>query len=177
MGDEEQKKEGPPDIVELISSIKNKIGDRIKSTKDSKVIGNVQERLAVGSCSCEGDKRKDVVDIKAYCRECSHVFIRKTVTKPYKVAAILAILSYGASQIIEYVITDNRYPLKLEYALVESCINAYERPLQIRDYHGKKETCLCAIEDAMNEISYVRYSINEDAFLSSMEEKAKVCPG
>ncbi|WP_041324951.1 hypothetical protein [Saccharophagus degradans] len=126
------------------------------------------------SCNC-GDKAEIGATVKFHCKTCSSLIEKFTIKKPLKAAGLAAVLAYGGSQFIDYAITDNRYPLAVEYAVLEACSSSYEKPVSYRVYGKKKDLCLCALEDTMNEISYIRYKVNENGFLKAFEENAKAC--
>ncbi len=126
------------------------------------------------SCSC-GEKAEVGATVKFHCKACANVIEKFTVKKPLKAAGLAAILAYGGSQFIDYAITDNRYPLDVEYAVLEACASSYKKPLSYNSYDSKKKLCLCALEDTMNEISYIRYKVDEKGFLKAFESNAKSC--
>lgn len=126
------------------------------------------------SCSC-GNKAEVGAAIEFQCKTCEKVIEKFTVKKPLKAAGIAAILAYGGSQFIDYAVTDNRYPLDVEYAVLEACSSSYKELLSYSNYGSKKKLCLCALEDTMNEISYIRYKVDEKGFLKAFEENAKSC--
>ena len=126
------------------------------------------------SCNC-GDKAEVGATVKFYCKTCSTVIEKITIKKPLKAAGLATIIAYGGSQFVDYAITDNRYPLAVEYAVLEACASSYEEPLSYSSYGSKKKLCLCALEDTMNEISYIRYKVNEKGFLKAFESNAKSC--
>jgi len=126
------------------------------------------------SCNCE-DKADVNAEIRFHCKTCSNDIEKFEVKKPLKAAGIAALLAYGGSQFIDYAITDNRYPLIVEAEVIEACLSSYKKPVVRSVYGEKREICLCALEDTMNEISYVRYKVNEKAFLEAFEQNAKSC--
>jgi len=126
------------------------------------------------SCSC-GDKAEVGATVEFQCKTCESIIEKFTIKKPLKAAGIAAILAYGGSQFIDYAITDNRYPLDVEYSILEACSSSYKEPLSYSSYGSKKKLCLCALEYTMNEISYVRYKVDEKGFLNAFEENAKSC--
>lgn len=126
------------------------------------------------SCSC-GEKAEISATVKFHCTVCANVIEKFSVKKPLKAAGLTAILAYGGSQFIDYAITDNRYPLDVEYAVLEACTSSYTKLSSYNSYGSKKKLCLCAFEDTMNEISYVRYKVNEKGFLKAFESNARAC--
>jgi hypothetical protein len=126
------------------------------------------------SCSC-GDKAEVGATVKFHCKTCANVIEKFVVKKPLKAAGLAAILAYGGSQFIDYAITDNRYPLDVEYGILEACSNSHRISLSNSSYSSKKQLCLCALEETMNEISYVRYNVNEKGFLKAFRSNVKEC--
>ena len=125
-------------------------------------------------CSC-GEEADIQCSIRFSCKKCSTTIERFKIKKPLKAAAILAILGYGGSQFIDYAITDNRYPMDVEYQIMNSCVSTYKKPLNSSRYRKKQEVCLCAFEDTKNEISYIRFKVDEEGFLKAFSENAKSC--
>lgn len=125
-------------------------------------------------CSC-GEEADIHCDIKFSCKNCSEIVEKFSLEKPLKAAAIVAILGYGGSQFIDYAITDNRYPMDVEYQIIKSCVSNYDKPLRSSRYHKKQKVCLCAFEDTKNEISYIRYKVDEDGFLNAFAGNARNC--
>ncbi|NRA71946.1 MAG: hypothetical protein HRU24_13070 [Gammaproteobacteria bacterium] len=125
-------------------------------------------------CQC-AENAETRATVKFYCKTCSSVIDKIQIKKPLKAGAIAAVLAYGGSQFIDYAITDNRYPLDVEYAVLEACASSYNKPMAYRDYGEKRELCLCAMEDTMNEISYVRFKVDESGFLEAFENNVQSC--
>jgi len=126
------------------------------------------------SCSC-GDKAEVVATVEFQCKTCESIIEKFSIKKPLKAAGLAAVLAYGGSQFIDYAITDNRYPLSVEYAVLEACSSSYKEPISYSSYGSKKQLCLCALENTMNEISYIRYKVDEKGFLKAFEKNAKSC--
>ncbi|OPX56544.1 hypothetical protein SAMN02745127_01815 [Oceanospirillum multiglobuliferum] len=126
------------------------------------------------SCNC-GDKAEIGATVDFQCKICENTIERFSIKKPLKAASLAAILAYGGSQFIDYAITDNRYPLAVESAVLEACHSAYQEPLSYQGFESKKKICLCALEETMNEISYIRYKVDEKGFLRAFENNAKAC--
>lgn len=173
----EQDTEGknPPDLLEIISSMKKKIKDSLKVKNKPSILDDSGEMNPEISHTCSKKERKYFVELFLKCKTCNKVLKKKTITNPYKIAALLVVVSYGASNFIDYAITDNRYPLSVEYEVMEACASSYSKPLSYSGFSSKKKICLCALEDTMNEISYIRFKADEKGFLKAFEENAKGC--
>lgn len=126
--------------------------------------------------SCECKKAADInAEVRFHCKKCSNDIEKFVIKKPFKVAGLTAILAYGGSQFVDYAITDNRYPLAVEIEVIEACGNSYQKPVNFRVHGKRREVCICALEDTMNEISYIRYRVDEKAFLEAFDKNAKSC--
>lgn len=125
-------------------------------------------------CNCGEDSRVGALVILS-CKTCKQQFDKIEIRKPVKATAIAALLAFSGSQAISYAVTDNRYPLAVEHEVMEACVSSYDKPVSRRVYGNKGNVCLCALEDTMNQISYVRYNVDESGFLDAFEENAKTC--
>jgi len=114
-------------------------------------------------------------DIEINCQECGNSVKKIKVKSPVKAAAIVAALTIGGSQFVEYAITDNRYPIATEFEILNACINGGERSLSRKYYQGQREVCLCALEDTMNQISSTRKKVTDFLFLEAFRENVKDC--
>lgn len=125
-------------------------------------------------CSC-GEESNVGATVEFQCKRCSSIIERFEVKKPLKAAGVAALLAYGGSQFIDYAISDNRYPLSIEHEVMEACISNYQKPVSYYIHNKKRDICLCAMEDTMNEISYVRYKIDNEGFLSAFKDNVSSC--
>ncbi len=166
---------GPPDLLDIIYSMRKKIKDSLKAKKKSPTLHDSGEINPEIDHACSKKERKYFLEIFLKCKACDKVLKKQTITNPYKIAALLVVVSYGASNFIDYAITDNRYPLSVEYEVMEACTSSYSKPLSYGGFSSKKKICLCALEDTMNEISYIRFKSDEKVFLTAFEENAKGC--
>lgn len=126
------------------------------------------------SCDCGKDSKLGAT-VQFHCQTCSTISKKFSVKNPLKAAAIATVLAFGGSQLIDKAVTDNRYSLSTEYELMNSCISSSTKPLTGGQYEKKKEICLCALEDTMNEISLPKYWLNKDDFLNAFRKNAGKC--
>jgi len=129
-----------------------------------------KEKLSI-FCDC-GEKAEHITVLEVSCKKCSWV---RRIPVTLKATAIAALLGYVGSQLIDYAITDNRYPIKTEYAVMKSCVNSYARYMSVSEYRKKEEICVCALTDTMNEISYIREKFDEKGFLRIFRENIQKC--
>ncbi len=124
--------------------------------------------------NCDNENQFDLT-AKVQCSECEEDISNYTYKKP--IMSGIAILTIGVlgGQFTDYAVTDNRYPLSVEYTVTNSCVNSYSGFMSKKGYVEKEKLCLCALEDTMNEISYIRYQVNEKAFSKAFRENIRAC--
>ncbi len=112
------------------------------------------------------------------CKHCEdEITGKKYIKKPWiLIPTTVAVLSgiAGGVYIDEKMETD-RYPMRIEYSLLESCISSYERPLRSSQIRKKKEVCICSLEDTIKEVSYSEYKDSNNMFIRVFELRAKDC--
>ena len=131
-------------------------------------------KIVVKSCDC-GDDAKLGATLKVYCKTCKNVIKKFSIKKPLKAAGITIFIAYGSSQSIDYALTDNRYPLQLEYNLLQACTNSEMKLISTKVFKKKKQICLCTLTETMNEISHIRYKFDKDSFFDSFRANIKTC--
>jgi len=123
------------------------------------------------TCSCQ-DNQETSAEIRFYCNKCKEEKKKITIKKPLKAGVISIFLTYSGVQVFDYAIENNRYPLEVESEIINACTNYYRESVTPRLYEMRRSVCLCALRDTMNEISYIRYKIDEKAFLKAFKAKA-----
>lgn len=104
------------------------------------------------------------------------------MTNKQKVVSILMALTLGGvaghhiDDIVEkYDLQVNRYPIEIEYEIINNCISNYEKPLARKIYLYKKEICTCALGKIELYYSYSSYQKDYNTFLEIFEVKANEC--
>jgi hypothetical protein len=68
-----------------------------------------------------------------------------------------------------------RYPVALEYRIIESCLRSDETPLRRSDLKRKKDVCICALEKTEFECDYAKFKESQTTFLTLFEQNAIEC--
>ncbi|MDD2887624.1 MAG: hypothetical protein PHY66_08145 [Aliarcobacter sp.] len=99
-----------------------------------------------------------------------------------KVASILMALTVGGlsghyiDDLIEkYNLQTDRYPINVEYNIIDKCINNYDEPISERVYKDKRKICICALEKTEINYPYELFREDKNRFLNIFEIKAKEC--
>ena len=91
------------------------------------------------------------------CGECKKNFQGESFTKlkkPLISAGVTLILGVYAGHKVESWMDENRYPLSIEYAIVDTCVNNSSRSRSITYYKDLRDVCLCAAETSISEVPY-----------------------
>lgn len=91
------------------------------------------------------------------CDECKSSFFgyrfRKHKRKLISATTALLIGTAGGYKAGDF-FTEERYPLAVEYQLVNSCVNSDKRSLQRESYERKQQDCICAVAMTASQFSY-----------------------
>lgn len=110
---------------------------------------------------------------------CSHCQTSFQAFKFVKKAVVSGWLALGVAGYAGHKIDDwlepNRYPVTIEYALIENCIKGrgevgYQRPTAI-----KFELCACALEKTQKAFDFKRYKAEPSAFSAKIRAEALSC--
>lgn len=129
---------------------------------------------------CPACAHKQTFAITASCGNCNGILsghLYRKYRKPFLSATTALVLgAYGSYKVTDNLHDESRYPLRVEYALVDACVNANARPLPSQSYQRKQEICLCALEETIKEVTYREMRKNHEAFLTSMKSRVEACP-
>lgn len=112
---------------------------------------------------------------KIPCQKCA-----KPITgRRYKIGA-LGVIPFivgvaGYNFVDREFLHEERYPLKYEYALVDTCINGNQHGLSWQSYAKKQSTCLCAVEQTIRDVSYSEFRDDQSAFAGRLTRNIPSC--
>ena len=85
------------------------------------------------------------------------------------------ILGIGGGIFLDETLETDRYPINIEYSIIDSCLSSYEEPLKRGYYKQKRDICICALEKTENELDYSDYKKDKNGFFNIFEREAKEC--
>ena len=128
----------------------------------------------MSNCKCEGPI-KIKTRVSHTCGSCQKIVKGFQFKKKLKYAAIIGVIGYGSGQAMESIFFDNRYPLDVEYSIIDACVNSSGKALSSRQYQNKQKLCLCAVEDTINDVSYSSFKSSEHLFNQSLQKSLNKC--
>jgi hypothetical protein len=141
-------------------------------------LGNKEKNPIVISCPhCRKDNAINLSKaIK--CRHCDkgltgYKYIKKSII-PVVTAAIIGI---SAGKVLDdrfenKYFENSRYPIAIEYSIIENCISAADKPLEFNKFKEKKDICECALEGVQKKYSYSEYKEDKNGFLKEYKRQA-----
>ncbi|RPF13253.1 hypothetical protein [Vibrio crassostreae] len=110
------------------------------------------------------------------CKECEKSFKGFKFSKRKLVSASTALFvgAIGGYK-VNAALDEDRYPLEVEYAIVDTCINSSKNMVSVSWYESKRETCLCALAETERSVPYSDYKSDQQLFLSNFKLNAKGC--
>lgn len=113
------------------------------------------------------------------CSECKESFAGHSYKKFKKplVSATTALLigAFGTYKADQIFFEDQRYPLSVEYELIDGCVNSSRTLFNSFQYLDKTKTCICALNKTMEVISYKELKKIESEFLTRFRSSIASC--
>jgi hypothetical protein len=106
------------------------------------------------------------------CIHCQKSLDKHTFKKTLIPGVLLVAMGAGISQGYQYykdsrVVEYQRYPVKIEYALIDKCIASYNDPMSRVSFNKKRDACINAVEQIQGEISYAEFQNNQQVFMEA----------
>lgn len=128
--------------------------------------------------SCAADNKIEFGE-NIVCYECKKSFSGHSFKKFKKpmisATAALFIGAYGTYQVDQYFFEVNRYPVNVEYELLDNCINSSRLKRSSFQHINKSRVCTCALEKTMEAISYSDFRKSDSGFLSRFRNNTASC--
>lgn len=100
----------------------------------------------------------------------------KKIKKPLISATTALIIGvFGGYKAEQAIFKDQRYPVKIEYQLLDHCINSSRNLRGLSQQAKKTEVCICALNKTMKEFSYKDLKESELKFLAHFNSNTRSC--
>ncbi len=110
------------------------------------------------------------------CKHCNEDISGFKFRKPIISSTTAFIFGVGGFFAFDnYVLSEDRYPVAIEYEIIELCTSSYKKPMKIKNFKEKKSACICALEETMKIISYSDINKDESEFMKEFEKNASEC--
>jgi hypothetical protein len=127
---------------------------------------------------CSTENRVENADhIK--CTECERSFeghTYKRFRKPFvSASAALVIGLYGGYKVETQFFDEERYPVTVEYEIIDSCVNSTSALMDSVLRRKKTEVCACALEKTMKDVSFHQMEGSGSDFLTHFRNNVSLC--
>ncbi len=86
------------------------------------------------------------------------------------------IIGAGSAHIFdEYVLSETRYPLEVENAIIDHCINGHASLIDQETQKKMSQLCLCALSNTQKRVSYSEFKKDAKKFLKELDQQAITC--
>ena len=112
------------------------------------------------------------------CTHCGSSFSGYSFRKfkiPVAVAITSSMIGFAANERVEELWEDQRYPLSVEYELVNLCVNQSQSLMSNTWHANKTKICICAMERTMNDVTLSELEENESRFVTRLRSNIKSC--
>lgn len=135
----------------------------------------ISTTVTVSCPSCSEENKLDHGH-RVDCEKCKkpitgHTYATKGVSAIFAFAAGFA----GWGLVDRNFLESERYPMDVEYAMVNACANGDFRVLPRQLYESKQEVCLCAVEKVTAALPYSELVERESEFRGVLESSVSEC--
>lgn len=109
------------------------------------------------------------------CKHCDKPLIGEKYRKPIISGMTAIIFGLSGGYYVNEWIDKERYPISVEYSIIEKCVSNYDKPIKKKIYGNKREVCICAMEKTEQELSYSEMKETTHDFINIFESKARGC--
>jgi ribosomal protein S27E len=88
------------------------------------------------------------------CKHCNEPLIGKKYSKPLISTMTAIIIGAGGGIFLDKKFETDRYPIHIEYNIIDSCLSSHEEPLYRKHYIKKRDICICSLRKTENELDY-----------------------
>lgn len=101
---------------------------------------------------------------------------KKKITSVLGIFILGMVSGHHIDDLVEkYNLEIDRYPIKVEHSIIESCISSYDQPLKSSHIRNKKKVCICALGKTELEYDYTRFQYDNTGFIEIFETKSREC--
>lgn len=83
---------------------------------------------------------------------------------------MLIALTFGGSRTYEHFTKQNRYPVEIEYAIIDQCISSYDEPIKYSNLKNKRKLCINALEQTQKDFSYSDFKKDKKGFIDKFRQ-------
>ncbi|MCJ2375561.1 hypothetical protein LNL84_01795 [Vibrio sp. ZSDZ34] len=124
---------------------------------------------------CQEDNRIEFAE-NISCKKCEKNFKGFKFSKRKLVSAGSAlVIGTVGGYAVNNKFDEERYPLEVEYAIVDTCVNSSKSMVSVSWYENKRDACLCTLRKTEQDISYSDYKSDEASFIASFRHNARSC--
>lgn len=142
------------------------------------MILNLRTAVNIECPSCAANNEVKL-NTRMHCKQCEEDLANHSYKRQGKsilsITGALALGAFSYQQIDEHFLTKDRYPLRVEYSIVEGCIRGDATPVHSYLLQAKRKMCLCGLEKTTHQISYNEYKKDKKNFYRSFASNALDC--
>jgi hypothetical protein len=135
-----------------------------------------KKRFELRCPHCHEDNKIDVSK-SLHCNSCKKTLMNSRYIKPLVkggsifVTAIL--MGIGTGVVIDEPFESDRYPIDVEYSIIERTLSSDNTPVSRKRYQQKKEICIEALEETQKDFDYAEFKESPIAFMNEYEKQVR----
>lgn len=129
------------------------------------------------SIQCPKCKKKNSIETSrpVTCQNCEEPLTNQKTKKTMGVVITALVIGLSGGYALDDLLEKNRYPVDVEYGIIETCLSASEQRISRSNYVRKQEICECALVRSQEEVNFYKYLNSQDEFLNVFQVKLDQC--
>ena len=97
----------------------------------------------------------------------------KPLVKGGSIFVTAILMGIGTGVVIDEPFEAERYPIDVEYSIIERTLSSDNTPVSRKRYQQKKEICIEALEETQKDFSYTEFKDTPIAFMNEYEKQVR----
>lgn len=124
---------------------------------------------------CKNEKEIKFVN-GLLCDHCKEDISNYKYKKKAIVATATLLIGAGSGYMVDkYILSETRYPLEIENAIMEHCRNGHSSLISQETHAKINEKCICALSNTLKEVSYSDVKKDTTNFLRQFDKQVATC--
>jgi hypothetical protein len=97
----------------------------------------------------------------------------KPLVKGGSIFVTAILMGIGTGVVIDEPFESDRYPIDVEYSIIERTLSSDNTPVSRKRYQQKKEICIEALEETQKDFDYAEFKESPIAFMNEYEKQVR----
>jgi hypothetical protein len=133
-----------------------------------------KNRIELRCPHCFEDNKIDVSK-SLHCNSCKKTLMNSKYIKPLvksgSIFVTAIVVGLGGGSYLDDYFERERYPINVEYSIIERTLSSDNTPVSKKRYQQKKELCIEALEETQKDFNYAQFKETPIAFMNEFDKQ------